>query len=532
MANYYRILSAFSASGENLQIPIHWDFDKLSDISVVVAGSDGKASLCDYWSWNSQLNQIEIENTKNYAEWAAYVSRKEDASTLLQLVEGFVVNAQNIVEQFKKTNRVIEALQEDFKTSIRAPDYIGGILPNAAGRKGRFLSFDESGNPNCDIGTDEFNDASTSTHMAMAAAQEAAQGAQESFEKAAEAQEAAEISKSCAQAAQSAASQYAQNAQTSAAQASVSAEAAESAKTQSQGYAEEAETIVSDGLEAVQAARDSALQDIEVYTDPDGRISNLEEITSKVGRFYANGGMARRTFSTLGSVPFGFCFSYAKKTAWKNGDMPFNSGNISPSANVNGISMYIAGGLVNFYFEVRTKSALQTGSKLAIPYSKFPTDGKLHTVQFIVPSADVATWKAFVDGVDIAPESDRISGTFDGTFNLTEPLSFGGNGFLGNPLEVEFARIFIANYDMSASDAPYSVADYAAGKLPPPSVCDTSAEKRALLALDDYSIEVGSTKYIPDISGGANDFTVTGDFKGDKDISIKRLAALVAQSNA
>ena len=458
----------------------------MSDISVVVAGSDGKASLCDYWSWNSQLNQIEIENTKNYAEWAAYVSRKEDASTLLQLVEGFVVNAQNIVEQFKKTNRVIEALQEDFKTSIRAPDYIGGILPNAAGRKGRFLSFDESGNPNCDIGTDEFNDASTSTHMAMAAAQEAAQGAQESFEKAAEAQEAAEISKSGAQAAQSAASQYAQNAQTSAAQASVSAEAAESAKT----------------------------------------------ITSKVGRFYVNGGLAQRRINQFNTVPFSLCFSYAKPIAWINGEIPFIAWNVTPGAGQSGIAMYIVGGLTHMYFEIGTTTNFQTGSRLRMPLSKFPEDGKLHTVQFIVPSADVATWKAFVDGVDIAPESDRISGTFDGTFDLTMPLSFGGNGLASGPCKYEFARIFIANYDMSADGVPYSVKDYAAGKLPPPSVCDISAEKRALLALDDYCIEVGSTKYIPDVSGGANDFTVAGDFKGDKDISIKRLAALVAQSNA
>ena len=343
---------------------------------------------------------------------------------------------------------------------------------------------------------------------------------------------AADLINAAVQAAQSAASQYAQYAQTSAAQASVSAEAAESAKTQSQGYAEEAETIVFDGLEAVQAARDSALQDIEVYTDPDGRISNLEKTTSKVGRFYVNGGLAQRNMNQFNSVPFSLCFSYAKQSVWQNGDMPFNSGNISPSVNENGISMYTAGGLVNFYFEVRTKSALQTGSKLAIPYSKFPTDGKLHTVQFIVPSADVATWKAFIDGEDITAQGSSTAGNFDGSFDLAMPLSFGGNGILGNPLEIEFARIFISNYDMSASDAPYSVADYAAGKLPPPSVCDTSAEKRALLALDDYSIEVGSTKYIPDISGGANDFTVTGDFKGDKDISIKRLAALISQSNA
>lgn len=194
--------------------------------------------------------------------------------------------------------------------------------------------------------------------------------------------------------------------------------------------------------------------------------------------------------------------------------------------------MFIAGGATHMQFEVRTTTDFQTGSKLKMPISKFPAAGKMHTIQFIVPSADIATWKAFVDGVDIAPESERISGTFDGTFNLAMPLSFGGTGISGNPLEIEFARIFIANYDMSASDAPYSVADYAAGKLPPPSVCNTSAEKRALLALDDYSIEIGSTKYIPDISGAANDFTVTGDFKGDKDISIKRLAALISQSNA
>ena len=343
---------------------------------------------------------------------------------------------------------------------------------------------------------------------------------------------AADLINAAVQAAQSAASQYAQNAQTSAAQASVSAEAAESAKTQSQGYAEEAETIVSDGLEAVQVARDSALQDIEVYTDPDGRISNLEKTTSKVGRFYANGGMAQRRINQFNSVPFSLCFSYAKQSVWQNGEMPISSSNVSPGARQSGVTMFIAGGATHMQFEVRTTTDLQTGSRLKMPISKFPADGKLHTVQFTVPSADVATWKAFVDGVDIMSESERIAGNFDGTFNLYMPLSLGGNGLTSGPCKYEFARIFIANYDMSASDAPYSVADYAAGKLPPPSVCNTSAEKRALLALDDYSIEVGSTKYIPDISGGANDFTIIGDFKGDKDISIKRLAALISQSNA
>lgn len=511
MANYYRILSAFSASGENLQIPIHWDFDKLSDISVVVAGSDGKASLCDYWSWNSQLNQIEIENTKNYAEWAAYVSRKEDASTLLQLVEGFVVNAQNIVEQFKKTNRVIEALQEDFKTSIRAPDYIGGILPNAAGRKGRFLSFDESGNPNCDIGTDEFNDASTSTHMAMAAAQKAAQGAQESFEKAAEAQEAAEISKSGAQAAQSEASQYAQNAQTSAAQASVSAEAAESAKTQSQGYAEEAETIVSDGLEAVQAARDSALQDIEVYTDPDGRISNLDKTTAKRGELWFNGGSISVLVPEWGTTPFSFAFFYKKIAPWVVGYVFDKSP--GPGGSANGLTIFPASGATIMRFMLRTGVNTGYGTSIDVPISAVPTDGKWHSVVWTIPSVDVETWRVFVDGIQTTKTVTK--GTFSGDFLNSNPLKI-------NPYseynDISMAQILVAKFDMSAADAVYSVADYANGIEPSPKAYQDGG---IALKLADYTIRRNaSTQLVKDFSGNANDGTITGSVIGRLDNEI------------
>lgn len=511
MANYYRILSAFSASGENLQIPIHWDFDKLSDISVVVAGSDGKASHCDYWSWNSQLNQIEIENTKNYAEWAAYVSRKEDASTLLQLVEGFVVNAQNIVEQFKKTNRVIEALQEDFKTSIRAPDYIGGILPNAAGRKGRFLSFDESGNPNCDIGTDEFNDASTSTHMAMAAAQEAAQGAQESFEKAAEAQEAAEISKSGAQAAQSEASQYAKNAQTSAEQASVSAKAAESAKTQSQGYAEEAETIVSDGLEAVQAARDSALQDIEVYTDPDGRISNLDKTTAKRGELWFNGGSISVLVPEWGTTPFSFAFFYKKTAPWVVGYVFDKSP--GPGGNANGLTIFSSSRATIIRFMLRTGINSGYGTSINAPISAVPTDGKWHSVVWTVPGVDVETWRVFVDGIQTTKTVTK--GTFSGDFLNSNPLKI-------NPYseynDISMAQILVAKFDMSAADAVYSVADYANGIEPSPKAYQDGG---IALKLADYTIRRNaSTQLVKDFSGNANDGTITGSVIGRLDNEI------------
>ena len=54
----------------------------------------------------------------------------------------------------------------------------------------------------------------------------------------------------------------------------------------------------------------------------------------------------------------------------------------------------------------------------------------------------------------------------------------------------------------------------------------------ALLSLDDYSIRVGATQIVPDVSGNLNDATITGAVYGSKDNSIARLSALIGQANA
>jgi hypothetical protein len=54
----------------------------------------------------------------------------------------------------------------------------------------------------------------------------------------------------------------------------------------------------------------------------------------------------------------------------------------------------------------------------------------------------------------------------------------------------------------------------------------------ALLSLDDYSISVGGSKIVPDVSGNLNDATITGAVYGSKDNSIARLSALIGQANA
>ena len=228
MASNYKILSAFSDSGANLYIPISWDFDKVSDLSVIIVDDNGNAKPIDYWTWNSTLKQVEIKNTQGYKYWAGYVMRHEDSATVLQAVASMEVNAQNIIEQFKKTNRIIEQIQEVSKTTLRSPDYIEGILPNATKRAKRFLSFDENGNPVCEVGVDEFDDAKNSTNLAMQEAQNAQRKAETAQTKAELAKAEAETAQAKAETAQSKAElaqNIAENAAKSSAQSAEEAQA-------------------------------------------------------------------------------------------------------------------------------------------------------------------------------------------------------------------------------------------------------------------------------------------------------------------
>lgn len=52
----------------------------------------------------------------------------------------------------------------------------------------------------------------------------------------------------------------------------------------------------------------------------------------------------------------------------------------------------------------------------------------------------------------------------------------------------------------------------------------------ALLSLDDYSIKVGATQIVPDVSSNSNDATITGAVYGSKDKSIAKMAQLFYQS--
>ena len=54
----------------------------------------------------------------------------------------------------------------------------------------------------------------------------------------------------------------------------------------------------------------------------------------------------------------------------------------------------------------------------------------------------------------------------------------------------------------------------------------------ALLALENYTIKVGSTQYVPDVSGNNYDATVSGSVAGTNDIAVAKLADLINQRGA
>ena len=106
-----------------------------------------------------------------------------------------------------------------------------------------------------------------------------------------------------------------------------------------------------------------------------------------------------------------------------------------------------------------------------------------------------------------------------GFFDTTNYHNTNSTNFDYGHYEGKASRFAVFNFDMSASDAPYSVADYNAGKAIPPALQSSTAEKRCILAAADFAFG-GKVR---DISGSENHLTVCGDVKGDKDEAVKQM---------
>lgn len=144
-------------------------------------------------------------------------------------------------------------------------------------------------------------------------------------------------------------------------------------------------------------------------------------------------------------------------------------------------------------------------------------DGKPHTFAVIFNGSLV---KFLIDN------EQKLSATLDYEFtprDCSYPLSIA-------KIKHKISRIKYFNFDMSDSNAPYTITDYIAGKEQPPIMNTLNTGYIAQLSLDDYSIRVGATQIVPDVSSSNNDATITGAVYGSKDKSIAKMAQLFYQS--
>lgn len=151
--------------------------------------------------------------------------------------------------------------------------------------------------------------------------------------------------------------------------------------------------------------------------------------------------------------------------------------------------------------------------------------GKEHTIIGVCRELESTpvNFDIYVDGAKVATSPykgltlDSLSGTVNYAVN-TYNANYSVQPASAHPMMLR--NLYVFNFDVSAPAAPYSIADYVAGRLIPPALKPSQVS----LALENYTIaRNATTKLVKDASGNSNDATVqgSGTVAGDNDQSIK-----------
>lgn len=171
-------------------------------------------------------------------------------------------------------------------------------------------------------------------------------------------------------------------------------------------------------------------------------------------------------------------------------------------------------------------SGTTTSSSFRCPFTYADFIGKTHTIIAVyrsLDSSDTLDWSLYLDGQSLSGQAtknlkiDALSGSVNYAVNTTNG-NFSSNAASANPMMLR--NLYVFNFDVSAPAAPYSIADYVAGRLIPPALKPSQVS----LALENYTIaRNATTKLVKDASGNSNDATVqgSGTVAGDNDQSIK-----------
>lgn len=163
-------------------------------------------------------------------------------------------------------------------------------------------------------------------------------------------------------------------------------------------------------------------------------------------------------------------------------------------------------------------------------------DGKPHTWALVCgKNATNGFFKLYCDGVLIGSKTNLD--LFE-DFIPTHGFYFGKSQVSGEQdgsAKGRLSRVAFFNFDVSESNAGYTLNDYQSGKSIPPTLYNPQATQRAELALENYTIARNTTtRLIKDLSAGGYDATVTGAINGDMDrrveVFVDELKTQIAQS--
>ena len=264
--------------------------------------------------------------------------------------------------------------------------------------------------------------------------------------------------------------------------------------------------------QAAQAAAELAKNQAQEIVDPDNRIGQLFQTKLDSGTLYCNGGAAEATPDISGDT-----ISVLLKTNYK---FP------TPSAALEFTPFCLGETRLGKFFSVRfgtssvgvtvyieaTRLASFSQAAVALQINK---NSELNALAFV--------FKKLADGnaqVSLFANGTAITASYTSTIAFPTLESFvrlfrwGSNV---NVPAVGYSDFRIFNFDVSASDAPYTLADYQAGKRLPPNLTGVQ------LALENYTIMRNTTtQLIKDASGNGHDATVLsgGTVAGDMDKSI------------
>lgn len=287
--------------------------------------------------------------------------------------------------------------------------------------------------------------------------------------------------------------------------------------------------------ESAKNAAELAKEQAQEISDPENRIGILQILKQNDGQLYLNGGYGftncKPTFGAAQSLLFTYEVSEAELDA-------------SPWSIIG--NAHIWSGQKGIGFAKNTSNKIQCGfnwsgnttERAFIETNTTFADGKPHTWALVCgKNATNGFFKLYCDGVLIGSKTNlALFDDFIPTYGF-----YLGKAQAGGSADISakgrLSRIAFFNFDVSESNAGYTLNDYQSGKSIPPSLLDATEGNRAVLNLENYTIARNTTtRLIKDLSAGGYDATVSGEIRGDMDrrveVFVDELKTQIAQSTA